>query len=54
LILGIAGALYVVFLIKYFLEAKVREAKDSVLLLMKENKFEVASEVSPVIAERMS
>jgi hypothetical protein len=53
-ILGVAGALYLVFLVKYFLETKVREAKDSVLLEMKENKAVVVEEISPAGIERLS
>jgi ABC-type multidrug transport system fused ATPase/permease subunit len=53
-ILGVVGALYIVFLVKYFLETKVREAKDSLLLEMKENKHVVVEEISPAGVERLS
>lgn len=53
-ILGVAGALYVIFLVKYFLESKVREAKDSVLMELKENKAVVIEEISPAGVERLS
>jgi hypothetical protein len=53
-ILGVVAALYLIFLVKYFLESKVREAKDSVLLEMKENKHVVVDEISPAGVERLS
>lgn len=53
-IIGVAGALYVVFLVKYFLESKVREAKDSVLMELKENKAVVVEEISSAGVERLS
>lgn len=53
-IIGVVAALYIVFLVKYFLETKVREAKDSVLMEMKENKQVVVEEISPAGMERLS